>query len=433
MRLEELKGWSVQNSKRSCSAIIVVGLLASTATARAQSVERGTGVADRSRPQYDPIGFDLGTFRVYPSISAQFDVTDNYRARDTDRQGDIYAAILPEVAFASNWGRHRLGGRAYFNRSVHAKLPSEDATQYGASVNGALDVSRDTVLRADASLTRTVESRADLGSFRNSIEPVRVDTYHAAVGVAQQFNRLKLDGSVGVNKITFGDVIGLDGTVIDQNFRDVRTISESLSGQYDVGGGIGLIVSGSANQNRFSFRPGSTGFNPLLNLNRDSSGFSLQGGVVLELSSLVFGTIQAGYIRQSYSDPRLQDFAGLSFSADVLWNVTSLTSLRFRASRTVQDTSSTTVAGNTRSDFSVRIDHELYRYVILTGTANYGSFQPNGPGIGGREYGIRLGGRYLIDRHWSAGLTGGYARRDSASTFLRYKAVFGSLSVRYAF
>lgn len=423
----------MQSSKRSCSAVLFVGLLAWHPAAKAQTVERGLGVADRARPQYDPIGFDLGSFRVYPSVSVDASATDNYRARDTNRQGDVYGVVLPEIAFGSDWARHRLGGRAYFNRSVHANLTTEDASQYGALVNGALDVSRDTVLRADASLTRAVESRADLGSFRNSIEPVRVATYHAAAGVAQQFGRLKLDGSVGVNKITFSDVTGLDGTNIDQSFRNVRTISESLSGQYDVGGGIGIVVSGSANQSRFDFRPGSAGFNPLVNLDRASSGYSVQGGVILELSSLVFGTIQAGYIRHKYRDPRLQDFAGLNFSADVLWNVTSLTSLRFRASRTVQDTSSTTVAGNTRSDFSIRADHELYRYVILTGTASYGSFRPNGPGVGGREYGVRLGARYLIDRHWSAGLTAGYARRDSTSTFLRYKAASATLSIRYAF
>lgn len=423
----------MRSSTRSCSAIIAAGLLANNVPAQAQAVQRGTGVADRSRPQYDPIGFDLGTFRVYPSISTEFDATDNYRAKDINRQGDAYAVVLPEVAFGSNWGRNHIGGRAYFNRSVHANLPSEDASQYGLLVDGAFDASHDTVLRADASLIRAVESRSSLSSFRNSREPVSYNTGHFAIGIAQQFMRLNLDGSVGFNKTSFHDVTGIDGKPIDQSFRDVRTVSEALSAQYDVGGGIGLIVSGSASQRRYDFRPGSAGFDPLVNVNRDSSGFSLQGGLVLELSSLVFGTIQAGYIQQKYRDPRLKDFTGLSFSADVLWNVTSLTSLRFRASRAVQDSSSTVVAGNTRSDFSVGVDHELFRYVILSGAANYASFRPNGQGPGGREYGIQLGGRYLVDRHWSAALTAAYARRSSVSTFLRYNAASGSLSIKYAF
>jgi len=426
-------GHSVQSSIKSVSSIVCVGILAISATARAQTVERGTSVADRPRPQYDPIGLDVGTFRLYPSVTAQADGSDNYRARDTNRQGDVYATVLPEVMFGSTWSRHRLGGRAYFNRSLHANLPTEDATQFGVLVNGAIEVDRDTILRGDASVSRGVESRSSLGSFRNSIEPVSFDAYHVAIGAAQQFNRLKLDASVGVNKTSFNDVAGFNGLNIDQSFRDVRSISESFSGQYDIGGGIGLIVSGSANQNRFGFRPGTAGFDPLVDLDRSSSGLSLQGGVVLELSSLVFGTIQAGYIKQNYRDRRFRDFSGLNFNVDVLWNVTSLTSLRFRASRTVQDASSTTVAGNTRSDFSVRVDHELYRYVVLSSTARYGSFRPNGPGVGGKEYGIQMGGRYLIDRHWSAGLTADYSRRDSASTFLRFRATSASLSIRYAF
>lgn len=422
----------MHSAKRSCSATLFVGLLAVAGSAQAQAVQRGVGVADRPRPLYDPIGFDLSTFRLYPSVTSELAGSDNYRARDVDRQGDVYAVILPEVQFGSTWSRHRLSGRAYFNRSVHANLPTEDASQYGVQTEGALDVSRNTVLRADALISRSVESRSNLGSFLNSVSPVRFNTYHGAVGAAQQLNRFKFDASVGLNKLKFYDATDANGVIIDQSFRDVRTISETLNAQYDVGRGIGLIVSGSANQNRFAFRPGSPGFDPAFDLDRTSTGWSLQGGVILELSSLVFGTIQAGYIRHNYRDARLQDFAGLSFNADVLWNVTSLTSLRFRASRAVQDTSSTVVAGNTRSDFSIRVDHELYRYVILSSIARYGSFTPNGPGVGGREYGLNVGGRYLIDRHWSASVNLDYSRRDSSSTFLRFKATSALLSIRYA-
>ncbi len=413
--------------------VAVLGLFGSASVAHAQSDERGVGVADRPRPLYDPIGFNLGSFRLYPAITAQVDATDNYRARDTDRQGDVFATILPEVAFASNWGRHRLSGRTYFNRGFHAQLPTENASQYGVALDGALEVTRDTVLRADASAARSVESRSSLGSFRNSIEPVSLDTYRFSVGASHQFTRLRLDGSFGLRNVNFNDVTGLNGVIINQQFRDVQTLTETLSGQYDVGGGIGILVTGRANQSRFDFRPGAVGFNPLVNVDRASSGFSLEGGVSLELSSLVFGTIQVGYLRQSYRDPRLRDFTGLSFNANVLWNVTPLTSLRFRASRSVDETSSALIAGNTRSDFSVGVDHELYRFLILSGNLRYAAFRPNGPGDGGQEFGVGVSARYLIDRHWSAGLNASYARRDSASPFLRFNAATVGIVTRFAF
>ncbi|MFT4027917.1 MAG: outer membrane beta-barrel protein [Novosphingobium sp.] len=412
---------------------ILGGLIASSGIASAQSDTRGVGVAERARPDYDPLGLKVGSFRLLPAVDVELDASDNYRATDTNRQSDIYGVVEPEVDFASTWGRHRLAGRVYYSRSIHAKLPTEDAGQYGASLNGALDVSRDMVIRADASVAHLVESRSSLGSFRNALEPVSYNAYHAAIGVSRQFNRLKLDGSAGWNYTAFNDVLGTNGAIIDQQFRSYRSLSQSLSAQYDIGNGIGVIVSGNATQNRYKVRPGSADFDPLVDIDRQSSGLTLQGGLTFELSSLIFGTIQAGYLRQKYRDPRLRDFAGPTFNADILWNVTPLTSVRLRAGRSVEETSSTTIAGNTRIDFSVRVDHELYRYIIVSANAGYGSFSPNGAGVGGNEYNLGAGVRYLIDRHWSAGLTANYAWRDSTSTYLRYHAATVGISTRFAF
>lgn len=412
---------------------LAIVLLAASAPATAQTVERGIGVADRARPDYDALGQGVGSFLLYPQITVRADATDNYRATDTDRLGDEYLTFQPELRIASNWNRNRLNGRLFLDQSVHAELPGENAAQYGASANGILDVTRQSVLNAELSAGHYVESRSSLGSFRDSSEPVAYETYHGAIGAAHEFNRLDLNGSVGATYTNFHDVPGLDGATIDQDFRDYTILIGSASAKYDIGGGLGVIVSGEASQNTYSFHPGSPGFDILTTLDRQSSGYGLQGGLTFELSSLIFGSAQIGVLNRNYRDPRLQDFTGLSYNAFILWNVTPLTSLRFRAARSIEDTSSTTVAGNIRSDFSVGVDHELYRYVILSGNVRYGSFRPNGPGVGGNEYGADVGARYLIDRHWSAALSAGYNRRDADSTFLRYHAANVGLAAKYAY
>ena len=413
-------------------ALAVVMLTASTPSL-AQSVERGVGVADRVRPDYDPLGRGVGSFLLYPAVTARADATDNYRATDTNRLGDVYLTLSPELRAQSNWNRNRLNARAFLDRSFHAQLPGENVTQYGAEANGVLDITRQSIFTTELSAAHYVESRSSLGSFRNSREPVAYETYHAAIGGAQNFNRLDINVSVGANAINFHDVPGLDGTTIDQDFRDYRTVTGTASAKYDIGGGLGVIVSGQANTNSYSFHAGDPGFDPRTSLDRHSSGYSLQGGLTFELSSLIFGTAQIGLLNRDYRDPRLQDFSGLSYNANILWNVTPLTSLRFRAARSIEDTSSTTVAGNVRNDFSVGVDHELYRYLILTGDLRYGSFSPNGAGFGGREYGVGAAARYLVDRHWSATLSARYDRRDSDSSFLRYHAATLGIAAKYAY
>ncbi|WP_375396509.1 outer membrane beta-barrel protein [uncultured Sphingomonas sp.] len=401
--------------------------------AHAQSVPTGQGVGDRSRPDYDAIGSRIGAFTLYPSVTATGEATDNYLATDTNRRSDVFFVVRPELYLKSNWARDRVEARAFVSQSVNAKLSGENATQFGASVSSAYEPMRSTQFTLDLSGARYVESRSSLGSFQGSAEPVRFGIYRVGVGASHSFNDLVLGLSAGVSRVDYDDTRFPNGVVVDQDYRDVRSVTAGGSARYDLRNGIGLIVSGQYDDERYDVRPGRPGYVPGVNINRDSSGFNLQGGVTLELSKLIFGSLQVGYISRRYIDPTLNDFGGLSFSGDVLWNITPLTSIRFRASRSIEDTSSPLIAGNTRSDFRLSVDHELYRYVILSGDIGYGSFRPNGIGVGGDEYTVGIGARYLIDRRFSvtAGLR--HSGRTSDSNFLRYQATSGNVGVRVNF
>lgn len=416
-----------------CVGAAAAGLVGA-APGAAQSLVAGQGVADRARPGYDPVGSRLGSFTLYPSVTTTAEATDNYLATKDDRRSDVYLVVQPEAYLTGDFGRSRMNARAFASQSVHANLTRENAAQYGASANVAFDPTRDMQLRADVSAASYVESRSSLGAFQQSRSPVRFDVLHAGAGVSQRFTDLTLGASGAIERRNFHDTRLRDGGLrIDQDFRDVRATSLSGSAQYDLRNGIGLIVSGSYDDEHYSVRSDSPVFLDDTFLNRDSHGYNVQGGVTLELTRLIFGTIQVGYLTRDYEDPRLNDFSGLSYNADVLWNVTPLTSVRFRASRSVQDTSSFLIAGNTRSDFRVSVDHELYRYVIVSGEAAYGRFRPNGIGIGGDEYYVGARARYLLDRRYT--LSGGirHARRTSGSDFLRYNATTADLTLRVAF
>jgi hypothetical protein len=418
---------------RNLGGMVFVAMAAMPTLVYGQSIA-GQSVADRPRPDYDALGIELGGYKLLPSITASVEATDNYRATSTNKQGDVYAIVQPEIALRSNWSRHRLEVRAYVAPTLHARLTDENTTQFGATAAGTYDVSRDTSFRADLTAARFVESRSSLGAFQGTLEPVRYDLFRSGVGLSHSIADLRLTATAGAERRRYSDVrLATAGGLINQSYRDVRVLTFGGSAQYDLRNGVGLIASGQYDTARYDFRPGTAGFVNGVDLNRNSYGFSIQGGVTLELSRLIFGTIQVGYLRRNYQDPRLKNVGGLGYSADILWNATALTSMRFRASRSVEDTSAQQIAGNTRDDFRVRVDHELYRYVLLNADAGYGTFRPNGPGIGGSEYTIGAGGRYLIDRRWSLIANLRYSGRDSSSAFLRYRAITGSLGVRFQF
>lgn len=435
---ERPRGKSLKAATLICIGVSIAAV-AHAGPAAAQTLAPGQGVADRPRPDYDPIGSRAGLFTLYPSVTTTAEATDNYLGTNTDRRTAAYLVVQPELYARGDFGLSRIDARAFASQSVHANLPRENATQFGASATGAYEPVRDLQLRADVSASRLVESRTSLATVQGTREPIRFDVLHVGAGASKRFVDLTVSGNVALDKRDFADArLRGDNSPLDQDFRDVRFVTAGGSVQYDLRNGIGLIVSGQYDDLHYLERDQSPGFIDGVPLNRDSSGFSLLGGVTLELSRLIFGTVQVGYLRRNYEDRRLDDFNGLSFNGDVLWNVTALTTLRFRASRTVEDTSSPFVAGNTRSDFRASVDHELYRYVILSGEVGYGRFRPNITDesvgfFGGDEYYAGVRARYLLNRRYT--LSGGlrHARRSSDSRFLRFNATTADVSLRVAF
>lgn len=410
---------------------IGIGLVAGTA--QAQEVIAGQNVADRPHPEYDPVPIRVGAFSLLPSATVLLTATDNYRARNDNRQSDVYVAIRPAAVFRSNWSRHRLTVDSFYEQRVHFKLSDENSNSFGTTALGVYDISRQTQLTAELLARSAVESRSALGSFRGSAEPVRLSTLRAALGLAQSFNDLQLNGRGSLERINFSDAKVDGGGEIDQDFRDYDRLTVGGNARYTLRNGIGLIGGLQYDQTNYDFGPGSPGFVPGVTRDRASSGISAQAGVSLELTRLIFGTIQAGYLSRRYDDPQLRDFSGLSFSADILWNPTPLTSVTLRGSRSIEETASTTFSGNTRTDFNVRVDHELYRYVLISGDLDYSHFRANGPGPRGDEYGAQVAARYLIDRRFS--LTGSlrHARRTSTVAGLRFHATTASVGLRTAF
>lgn len=408
-----------------------IACMALATPAWAQAVIAGQDVADRAHPEYDALGLKLGGFTLHPSITSETHATDNYRATNDDRQRDLFLTIRPEAVLTSNWARHRLEARAFLDERVHLLLGSETSASYGTSVNGVYDISHDTQAQIDFSAGRFVENRSSLASFRGSLDPVQYDRLHAGVGLSHNFNRLTLTESGSIDDLNFHDAKLPGGATISQTYRDVRNFSVGGSAKYGLPNGIGIILSGQHSESNYSFGPVSVGFIPGFDIDRDSAGESLLLGLTLELSDLIIGTVQAGYLTRRYNDDRLRNVSGLTYSANVLWNPTPLTSVRAVVRRSVEDTASTTYAGNLRSDIDVTIHHELYRYVLLTGAINYGHFSANGVGPSGDEFNTSVGARYLFSRRVTLGVMARHSQRTSTSQFLRYRANEVSFSFRY--
>ncbi|MEP6867390.1 MAG: outer membrane beta-barrel protein [Novosphingobium sp.] len=399
-------------------------------TAQAQVIVANQDVKNRVQPGYEPIPVPLFGLDALPIVTAEAHVTDNYRAVNTGKQSDIYFNLRPELALKSNWKRHRLNGNIYLNESKHALQPTEDALTYGASAQGVYDFSHDTQFHGDVNYTHDVESRNNLGSFQGTVKPVRRNNLSLGAGLSHSVNDLTLNADARLDIVKYTDAVTPAG-VVSQFYRNDKQLTLGGGATYDLGNGIGLTANAQFDKTVYDFRPGKPGFIPGVDLDRSSHGFSLLGGINLELSRLIFGTIQVGYLKRSYNDPAFRGFRGLSFKANVLWNITPLTSLGLRAGRTVQDNGSLLVAGNTRTDFTLTANHELFRYILLTGAIDYVHYRPNGPGITANELGGSIGVRYLVDRHFTINAELRHAGRTTSFPGLGYKQNSAFVAVKF--
>lgn len=368
-------------------------------------------VLERARPDYAPIGGRIGSFFLYPTLDVTAQYTSNLRATSTGQVADSYVSVRPAVKLVSNWVRNQAQVDVFYQRAIHARFSDEDAGQYGANGAGRIYLGSTTLLDLSASVARLTEPRTDINSIAATQSPIGYTNISSSVLLTQNFAAFTLLGSAGVSKQTFSDAVALDGTPVLQQYRNNSSFNGSLEGRYRIGAGTSLLVHVGAQSIGYDL-------NPYFGFDRNSSSTRAELGVGLALSRLLYGDVRVGYFKQFNRDARFLDGSGLSFSANLLYSLTPLTSIRLTADRSIEPGGSTVTSGNMRSTGTLTVEHELHRNIILTGFGRYSHIDPQGalPLFGSAdEYEGRGGVQYYLNRRLRANAgVSHYARRGQA-------------------
>lgn len=365
-------------------------------------VPSDVGVAQRSRPDYDPIGGRVGTFVLYPSLLVSTDYNDNLYATETNKVDDAELVLRPSVRLASDWVRHRLEVSGYYQRSFHATRTTENNSQAQMRLNGALDISRRSNLDVSMSIGRLTEARTDINSTSAARSPVTLDSFDSRLTYRQLFNRMSVVATGGVSRFDYNNVFAFDGTLLDQSFRNGKLVDGGVTVGYEFANGLSVIGRVQADRLSYDRKTINTG-SGLIPFDRDSTGSRLEAGVSLDFTRLLSGTIRAGVLRRDNDNPLFLDANGVSFGADLLYNVTPLTSVRLIADRTIEPGGSPLTSGNLRAQGTLMVDHELRRWLILSASLRYARLDPQGGNFeGSNEVEGALSARYLLNRRWQA-------------------------------
>jgi hypothetical protein len=367
---------------------------------------RNIAVPDRPRPAYEATGVRAGSFLVFPRVEAGIGYLDNVYSSSIDPKGDGYAFIAPSVEARSDWSRHalKLGAGAELQR--YFKLDSEDRTDWYVDAEGRFDIVGDSNVAVIERIAKTTEPRYAEGFPDDAAEPVPVRTYSITGRGTYQGARVRLIGAASVSRLDYKDVDSLSGGRVDQDYRDRKIYRFSGRGE------LAVIPDASVFLQYSHARISYDNFTLPID-DRSAHENQILGGVSMDLSGLLRGTIGVGYVERNFDLARFGTTKGVVADVRLQYFVTELTTITATAHRYVRDSAVRGAGGYFDNQIGLRADHELLRNLLLFLQAEYrhDKYQR----IDRRDDIAFVGGgaRYLMNPSWELGGRVEYTDRTS--------------------
>lgn len=370
-------------------------------------------VGERVHPGYEPIGYRVGGVFFYPRLLAGMRFDSNVFASPTKAQSDILFLLSPQLTV--KYGRGTPGAQLNPSRFSYQidlgadiyrfrKFESENRVDARGRITTNWDIAPDLQFDTAFEAARRHEERGDSSQPQNAAKPVPYNDLRGEATLTKNWGRFGVALNAGVRNLTYEDVDTFGGAVLDQTQRDGTIASTYIKPFYEFSPGYRAFARLRGNWREYA----ATGTE-----NRNSDGYEVRGGVEFAVTPLVSGSVEAGYMSQSYENTLIQPVDGLSVKGELLWLATALITVRANAERAVAET--ITPGFGPRLDTLVggQIEYELLRNVIVKagGSFKQEDFQdsPRKDDVTRWSAGID----YALNRHVSIGARYDFVSRDS--------------------
>ena len=409
---------------------VAQAVLAFAHTAQAQSneldIERQS-VLQRARPDYDPLGAPLGSFLLYPSIDVSETYNSNVFVTPTNTKADVLTTVSPGVQLRSNWNNDALDFITSGQMKRYATQVGENYSNALVGTDGKLDIERDVYLTGHLTYQLAHEDRASPNTLVNQKNPTEYQQASAGTQYVHATGRLALQVDGSVDYYTYNNEQTLTGTIIPETGRDRIEYGFGPRVSYELVPGYEAFVQARGNYRQYMSQFNTSG------LDTTSRGYSADVGTAVRLGATVNGEVFAGWFAQDYSDARLAPVSGPHFGGNLLWNVTQQTSIRGSVARTVEETIVVGASSYVQTLSSITVEHELWRNLLLNGSAAYMIQDFQGFVRTDTSYLASIGARYLITRNLNSGVNLGWSRRNSTVPGNNYDQYLISADIRVQF
>jgi hypothetical protein len=386
-------------------------------------IERQETVTTRPHPETDPQGITAGSWTILPSVGVEEKWNDNiYATNNTANNGgvvsDYITTISPDVVVRSNWNNGLVVLDVNSQNGFYANHTTENFNDYAVSANGRLDITRQQYIAVRGGYFSQHEDRTSPNNDFGS-KPTTYGLSDGQVEYYNKLNRVSLTADGQITKYDYNDVPNAAGGFIPNKDRNRDEYSGTGRVGYELQPLLEAFVKGEYSDRSYDHKTATDGYQ------RSSTGYSVLGGVSLDLGGITFGEVGLGYMSRKYDDVRFNTVSGLTANASVTWNVTPLTTLKVAGQRTIEETITFGSPGFIGSVGTFTVDHELLRNLLLNGFArvSYNEYQ-----LVGRNDTIVGGGAgatYLLNRYANVSLSFSHTNQDSSENTLNYTQNLG--------
>ena len=377
----------------------------------------GAPLRKRLKVDDDPfgaVGDYAGSFLIKSAVELRGGYSTN-PGRTVVPKGSPFYVVVPEFLAVSDWERHALVAdlRGSFTGYTNTFPPVDGVVSsaptnlnrpdFTGHVDGRLDVTHDFRLLAQTRLLVATDNPGSPNVQAGLAKYPVYATFGGTFGVDQNFNRLQLSAGATIDRTVYQNSLLTDGTVTSNDDRNYNQFGGLGRVSYDLMPGLkpfGEIVGNSRSHDLLVDRNG---------YQRNSNGGSVRAGTSFEFSRLLTGEVAVGWAARTYEDPRLLPLQGLLTSASLVWTATPLTTVKFIATTSIDETTVAGVSGVLTHLYTAEVDHDFRRWLTGIGRFTWGTQKYEGDLRFDRIY--SLSGELIYKMNRSLWVTG-TLRRD---------------------
>ena len=370
-------------------------------------------VGERPRPEYDPVGYRLGSHFFYPKLTAGLRYDSNVFATNTNPRSDWALLVSPELTIrygmlpsAYQQNPSRFSYEINLNADIYQfrDLTSENRVDARGRLRTHWEIAEDLQLDTAFEAARKHAERGDPSQPRNAAEPVPYTDLRGEATLTKTVGRFGVAFNGSVRNLIYENVTTFDGTPLDLSGRDGTIYSTYIKPFYELAPGYRAFVRVAANTRNYA----AAGIE-----NKDSDGYDIKGGLEFAITPLLLGSVGVGYLSQTYENPLIPKVDGLSFKGELTWLATALLTIKAEAERKVAETVTPEFDARLDTSFGVRADYEFLRNVVLFGGVQFINQDFRGTPRVDDVTKVSTGVQYLMNRHLSTGLRYDFISRDS--------------------